>query len=676
MMPRLAKPVHAVRKVALVFASTIAVSVAGLAVLWRAFPFPEDTLARFQASPMILDSEGGLLFRTVSTQEQWCLPVPLSQIAPRVIDATIAVEDQRYDSHPGVDLAALLRATGQNLLRRRVVSGASTIPMQVCRMMEDRPRTIWAKLVEMFRAVQLSRIRDKEQILELYLNMAPYGGNVRGIGAASRFYFSKQPSDLSLAESALLAGLPKSPTRLDPRRHWLAAIDRSSLVLKRMAECGRLDPTDAYDAIAHPAVLNASPRESFAVHAAAMALAQRPAGGQTTIVRKIQMQAESLANDHRANLPDDSELAAVVIEISSGSILAMVGSVDYANPRQGQVNAVLARRSPGSALKPFIYAAAFQEGRLAADSTVYDVPIDFSGWEPANFDRTFSGPMAASDALRQSLNIPALYIARQTGLARCFGILESAGIALPPDINRRAGLSLVVGGIETSLLELTNAYAVFGRQGRFLKPRLFADQPQDGGRAVLEENVSATLNEILSCRNRTVHGMEDADTQRLPWFMWKTGTSSGRRDAWAVGHNGRVAVGVWVGRFRGTGRVEYVGAEAAEPLLAKIFCLPALRNESPPPAPRPIAVTRPLPIPERMDDRLAILSPENGQTYLAIDKTVCLPLKASSTKPLNWFLNNRIIQTGQRSIDLPRGAYRLVCAEGDGRSATATFAVR
>ena len=673
---QLAKVVRAMRRFALALACTVAVSAAALAVLWRVFPFPEDKLTRFQPSPMILDSDGNLLFRSVSPQEQWCLPVPLAQIDPRVIDATIAVEDQRYDSHPGVDLAAMLRATGQNLICRRVVSGASTIPMQVCRMMEDRPRTIAAKLVEMFRAVQLSRIRDKEQILELYLNMAPYGGNIRGIGAASRFYFSKQPGDLSLAESALLAGLPKSPTRLDPRRHWPAAIDRSCLVLNRMAECGRLDPSEAQEAIAHPAVLNATPRDSFAAHAAAMALTQRPAGGQTTIVRKIQMQAESLAKDHRANLPDDSELAAVVIEISSGSILAMVGSVDYANPREGQVNAVLARRSPGSALKPFIYAAAFQEGRLAADSIVYDVPIDFSGWEPANFDRTFSGPMAAADALRQSLNIPALYIARQTGLGRCFGVIESAGIDLPPDINRRAGLSLVVGGIETSLLELTNAYTVFGRQGRYLKPRLFADQPQDGGRAVLDENVCATLNDILSCRNRIVHGMEDADVQRLPWFMWKTGTSSGRRDAWAVGHNGRVAAGVWVGRFRGTGRVDYVGAEAAEPLLAKLFCLPALKNESPPPAPQPIAVIRPLPKPEPLEDRLAILSPENGQTYLAIGQTIRLSLKANSGRPLNWFLNDRLVPAEERSVELPRGAYRLVCTDGDGRSATASFAVR
>lgn len=676
MRPRWTKIVRAARRIAVALAIIAVICAVGLAVLWRAFPFPEDKLSRFHANPMILDSQGGLLFRTVSTQEQWCLPVRLSEVDPRVIDATIAVEDQRYYSHPGVDIAAMLRATGQNLLRRRVVSGASTIPMQVCRMMEDRPRTIRAKLIETFRALQLSRIRDKDQILELYLNMAPYGGNIRGIGAASRFYFSKQSGDLSLAESALLAGLPKSPTRLDPRKHWSAALDRSHLVLKRMAECGRLDPSDAQDAITHPPVLNASPREAFAAHAAAMALAQRPAGGQTTIVRKIQMQAESLAKDHRANLPDESELAAVVIEISSGSILALVGSVDYTNPREGQVNAVLARRSPGSALKPFIYAAAFQEGHLAADSIVYDVPMDFGGWEPANFDRTFSGPMSAADALRQSLNIPSLYIARQTGLARCYGVIESAGIDLPPDINRRAGLSLVVGGFETNLLELTNAYAVFGRQGQYLKPRLFADQPKDGGRTVLEANVCATLNDILSCRNRMVHGMEDADAERLPWFMWKTGTSSGRRDAWAVGHNGRVAIGVWVGRFRGTGRVDYVGAEAAEPLLAKFFCLPALRNESSPPVPRPIAVTRPLPKPEPLEDRLAILSPENGQTYLAIDQTIRLSLTANNRRPVNWFLNDRLVPADQRSIELPRGAYSLICADSDGRSASAKFAVR
>lgn len=676
MKPRLANVVRALRRTALALVCIAAVLTAGLAVLWRAFPFPEEKLARFQASPMILDSDGGLLFRSVSTQEQWCLPIRLSEVDPRVVEATLAVEDQRYPSHPGVDPIALVRAAAQDVFHRRVVSGASTIPMQICRMMENRPRTIRSKLIELFRALQLSRIRDKEQILELYLNMAPYGGNIRGIGAASRFYFSKRPGDLSLAESALLAGLPKSPTRYDPRKHLAAAIDRSHVVLGRMAECGWISPFETQEAIINPPTINPPPRESIAVHAAMMALSRRPAGGQTTIVRDIQRQVESLAADHRTCLPENSGLAVVVIEIASGSIVTMVGSTDFSDPRTGQVNAAITHRSPGSALKPFIYAAAFQEGRLAADSIVYDVPMDFGGWEPENFDRKYSGPMTAADALRQSLNIPALYIAHQTGLGRCFGMIESAGIPLPADINRRAGLSLVVGGFETSLLDLTNGYAVFGRHGRYIRTRLFVDQPQEEGRTVLDENVCSTLNEILSCRNRPVHGLETADTERLPWFMWKTGTSSGRRDAWAVGHNGRFAVGVWVGRFRGTGRLDFVGAEAAEPLLARIFCLPILKNDTLPGIPRPIAVTRPLPMPTMPSERLRILSPEDGRTYLAVDRTIRLPLKANNDHPLNWFLNNRLISTGGRTVELPRGDYRLVCADQDGKTASATFVVR
>ncbi|NLH17074.1 MAG: penicillin-binding protein 1C [Phycisphaerae bacterium] len=676
MRPRSSNIVRAVRKVILTLVCITVISGIVLSFLWCVFPFPEEKLSRFQASPMVLDSEGGLLLRTVSPQEQWCLPIRLSEVDPRAVEATLAVEDQRYYSHPGIDPVAIVRAAAQDVFYRRVVSGASTIPMQVCRMMDNRSRTIRSKLIEMFRALQLSRIRDKEQILELYLNMAPYGGNIRGIGAASRFYFSKRPLDLSLAESAFLAGLPKSPTRYDPRKHLAAAIERSHFVLGRMAECGRISPFEAQEAITNPPTINSPPRESIAAHAAMMALSQRAAGGQTTIVRDIQRQVESLAANHRACLPENSGLAVVVIEIASSSIVTMVGSTDFSDRQTGQVNAAITHRSPGSALKPFIYAAAFQEGRLAADSIVYDVPMDFGGWEPENFDRKYSGPMTAADALRQSLNIPALHIARQTGLGRCFGLVESVGIDLPPDINLRAGLSLVVGGFETSLLDLTNGYAVFGRRGRYIKTRLFVDQPPDDGRTVLDENVCSTLNEILSCRNRPVHGFETADTERLPWFMWKTGTSSGRRDAWAVGHNGRFAVGVWVGRFRGTGRLDFVGAEAAEPLLAKVFCLPIFKNDTPLDIPRPIAVTHPLPMPSLPSERLQILSPEDGRTYLAIDRTVQLPLKTNNDHPLNWFLNNRLISAGDRSIELPRGDYRLICADQDGKTASATFVVR
>ncbi len=670
------KIARAVGKIAWFFACLMGLLSIGFALLWNAFPFPEHQLARFQASPMILDSQGGLLLPKVSPQQQWRLPVRLSRIDPRLIDATIAVEDRRFGSHFGVDPIAFLRAMGQNLTHRRVISGASTIPMQVCRMMEDRPRTIRSKLIESFRALQLSRIRDKDQILELYLNMAPYGGNIRGVGAASWYYFSKQPCDLSLAESALLAGLPKSPTRYDPRKHRTAAIDRSHRVLTRMVECGRLAQGAAQEAIANPPMIHPPPRESLATHAAMLALARRPEGGQTTIVREVQRQVEVLAGDHQSLLPSGSGLAVVVIEISSSSIVAMIGSTDYADPFSGQVNAALARRSPGSALKPFIYAAAFQENRLAANSIVYDVPMDFGGWNPANFDRTFSGPITAADALRRSLNIPALYIAQQTGLARCFGMIESAGIRLPPDITLRAGLSLVVGGFETSLLDLTAAYAVFGRRGQYQKPRLFVDQPQEKGRFVLEENVCDTLNEILSCRNRPVHGMENADVEQLPWFMWKTGTSSGRRDAWAVGHNGRFAVGVWTGRLCGTGRPDFIGAEAAEPLLAGIFCLPILKNDIPIKVPGPIAVTRPLPTPGVLSEQVRILSPEDGRIYLAMEGTIRLPVKTNGHHALNWFLNDRIVNPVDSALQLPRGSWRLVCTSDSGQSASVTFSVR
>jgi penicillin-binding protein 1C len=647
-----------------------------VALTWRLCPFPIERLRQWSASPTVLDAKGRPMLSVVGPDDQWRYPVSLPNVSPWLVQATIAVEDQRFRHHPGVDAWAILRAVGQNLRAGRIVSGASTLDMQVCRMMDNRPRTFQAKAVEAFRAAQLNRLLTKEQILETYLNAAPYGGNVQGAEAASLRYFNKHAKDLSLAEAALLAGLPQSPSRYRPDRNLDAATERQQVVLRRMLDDGVISEQQYADAASGPIAICAAPRVRRAVHAGFLAMHRRPAGGQTTIDLDIQNQVERLADAHMATLPEGSDLAVVVIDVAQSALVALVGSGDPADPVDGQVNGALARRSPGSALKPFLYAAAFEMERLNGESVVYDVPISRGAWTPSNFDRTHAEEVTAAEALRRSLNVPAILVAEGVGLARCCGTLEAAGIRLPADAQKRGGLALAVGGIEVSLLDLTNAYATLARRGIRRQPRLFADDPGDGVR-VFKPQVCASISDILSSRRRSPATMNDGSARSLPWFMWKTGTSSGRRDAWAVGHNQRFAVGVWVGRFRGAGRLEYVGAEAAEPLLCELFDLPQLRTTSDPPEPAPIRVTKPLGLPKEVAENLRITTPSNDETFIASGEAVIVHASANHDEGNQWFLNGKLEGGGKtRRLTLLPGVYELRCVSRQGSSSTVRFSVQ
>lgn len=653
-----------------------AVLVLSLMIIWFLFPFPEERLEQWSVSPTVLDVHGRPMLSIVGTDDQWRHPIPLESMSSWLIKAAVAVEDQRFYRHRGVDPVAVIRALGQNIASRRIVSGASTVDMQVCRMMDNRPRTFWSKAVESFRAFQLNRLKSKDEILELYLNSAPYGGNIRGVEMASLTYFNKHAKDLSLGEAALIAGLPKSPSRYQPNKYLAAAKKRRMTVLHSMLREGMISEQQLQQVIASPILICKSPRLQRASHAAWFALKRRPEGGRTHIDLEIQNDLERLIDEHRRKLPHGTEIAVVIIEIARSGVVAMVGSGDPSDPVDGQVNGVLAKRSPGSVLKPFIYAAAFEMGRLNAESALPDVPIERGGWSPANFDRTFRGEVTVSEALRCSLNVPAILVAEQIGLARCCGILEGAGIRLPASTQTRSGLALAVGGMEVTLLDLTNAYATLGRCGFRERPHLFTDEPRHQVRA-LEPKVCAAINDILSSRSRQPNGMEQLLPEDIPWFMWKTGTSSGRRDAWAVGHNGRYAIGVWVGRFRGTGHVAYVGAEAAEPLLAQLFALQSLRTSDIPPSFEPIRVHHELSISANMNQSLRITSPSNDDIFIALNgKTVIHPITNKQNKFV-WFLNGKLV--GNKSVprlELTPGHYQVHCVGQTGQSSIVRFAVR
>ena len=663
------------RRAGVCLAGVMVLSALLLGAAWVLSPFPEHRLEKWSTSPTVLDVRGRDMLSIVGQDQQRRRPVPLDRISPWLVQATIAVEDQRFYDHPGLDLAAVARALGQNISAGRIVSGASTVNMQICRMMDNRPRTLWAKAVESLRALQLDQLKTKDEILTLYLNVAPYGGNLRGVEAASLAYFGKHAADLSLGEAALLAGLPKSPSRYRPDRNLSAALKRRNVVLGRMLDERMISQQQHQQVRADPIVICKARPLRRASHAAWLALGRRPKGGRTTIDLDIQDQLQALVDEHRRRLPDGTEQAVVVIDIARSAITAMVGSGDPKDPVDGQVNGVVARRSPGSALKPFIYAAAFEAGRLSGESIVYDLPIQREGWAPLNFDRAFSGEVTAADALRRSLNIPAILVAEGVGLARCCGVLEAAGVHLTPDVQARGGLALAVGGVEVTLLDLTNAYATLGRGGVRQSPRLFADEPTSRTRA-MDANVCAAIGDILSSRRRRPRGMANRLPGDVPWFMWKTGTSAGRRDAWAVGHNGRYAIGVWVGRFRGTGRVRFVGAEAAEPLLAALFDLPVLRTSADPPPAQEILVRRPLPRPPEAAGALRITAPGNGETFIAIGGKAAVHPRANRPETLTWFLNGQLIGDKlARRLVLKPDRYELRCIDAAGRSASVCFVV-
>lgn len=648
-----------------------------LVIAWQALPCPIESLRDPPGSAAVFDSSGRLLMQSVARDDQWRFPVRLADISPWLVQATIAIEDERFASHAGVDPIAVVRAVMQNVSSLGIRSGASTLTMQLACMAEPRPRTWWAKAVQAMHALKLDRSLDKDAQLECYFNLAPYGGNISGAEAASRLYFGRSARVLTLGQAALLAGLPQSPSRYRPDRHFDRAIARRSVVLRRMLELGMISPEQFDDADTHFPIIARGQQFDIAPHFADLARSRRPRGGQTLLRREIQIEVNRVAVDHGASLPANTDVAVVVIEIATGDVVALVGGTRTDDALTGRVNGATARRSPGSALKPFIYAAAVDADMLDANTVVYDIPIDRDGWTPDNFDRITLGPMPAAQALRRSRNVPAILITEAIGPARCVGLMESLGIRLEARRADAAGLALATGAIEVSLLDLTSAYAAVGRGGDYVAPRIFKDEIP-ARRPGLSRRACESLDDMLSSSTRRPN-LGDADAADAgPWFMWKTGTSSGRRDAWAVGHNRIFAIGVWVGRLQGGGHIGQVGAKAAEPLLARLFALHALRNDEPPAPLKPWHAAHPLSAPVELAGPTRILSPADGATFIASGGTVSLPVRAN--RPIavaSWFLDGRLIDlTGDHpAIDVSPGRHELLCRDDRNLTTRVNFCV-
>lgn len=554
----------------------VAVVVAALGLLhWVVFPLPTDRLRR-PSSTFVYSRDGRLLNCFTSSDRFWRKPVPLERISPNLLRSVIACEDRWFYGHPGVNPVSLISAAVDNLKAGRFVRGGSTITMQIARMMEPKPRTISNKIIEILRAVQLELTYSKKHLLEIYFNLAPYGGNIEGIGAAAYMYFDKTPDDLSIAEAALLTAVPSSPSQFRPDRDAQKCLARRNLVLRRLRDEGVITRSD-YD----QALTEELPRQRVAPSVTAPHFCQSIAAARpnepeivSTIDFTLQTTCERLALGYHGELMQKgiNNLSVVVIDNRTGDLLAMVGSPDFGDiVNHGQINGALAPRSPGSALKPFVYALGFEKGIISPALRVEDLPANYAGYIPVNYDNEYHGVVSVGEALIQSLNVPAVNLTSRVGLKAFYDLLRRGGITT---LNRKYdeyGLPLVLGSGEVPLLELANLYAALARGGQYLPVRSAREDATVQPSVLLTPEACYLVTGLLTELKRPDLPASWEFTADMPKVAWKTGTSYGRRDAWAVGYNPEYTVGVWAGNFSAEGSIAIVGAETAAPLMLDIF---------------------------------------------------------------------------------------------------------
>ena len=553
--------------------------IAILPILFLACPFPRAALDHFPAATVLADREGHPLRLKLGPGDTDNVPLYRWRADDWIAKAVIAAEDHRFYRHVGVDPLALLRAVGQNVLHFRRVSGASTLSTQVIRLLEPRPRTVRTKLIEAFRALQMERVLTKREILEQYLNRAPFGSNIVGIESAARRYFSKSAHDLSLSEAALLAGLPQAPARYRPDRHPARARKRQGYVLERMEALGMITEAQRVRAMARPCEIKPGRYAFAAPHFSQFVLDRLPPGleGETlhTTLDPVLQSLVETALRRRLGYLDPLGImggAVVILEVKTGAIRAMVGSPDYFDAeRRGQVNGALASRGAGSTLKPFVYAAAFDRGLATPLTVLRDEPALYRDYRPQNFGKEFRGDVTVRDALVLSLNLPVLALAERIGGDRLLGLFRRAGLR---SLSRGAdhyGLGLVLGQGEVRLLDLANAYAAFARGGLWRPWVAREGQAAGAGRRLFSPEAAWLIADILGGDERMGELSGHEADVRLPRMAWKTGTSSACRDAWTIAFNPEYVVGVWIGQPDGESDEALVGVEAAAPVAWDIF---------------------------------------------------------------------------------------------------------
>lgn len=574
-MPSLARP--RCRAGRLLRATLISLLVLG-SLFWLAdriwpLPLPGDDLAR-----VVLAEDGTPLWRFADADGVWRYPVSPEEVSPLYLQALLTYEDRWFYNHPGVNPLALGRAAWLNLRGGRVVSGGSTLSMQVARLLDPHDRTLVGKLRQLWRTLQLEWHLSKRDILQIYLNRAPFGGTLQGVAAASWAYLGKSPLHLTPAEAALLAVLPQAPSRLRPHRHPERAQRARDKVLQRLAEYQVWPAQQIREAAEEPLVL--APRQEPALApllARRLNSADSPPLIRTTLDAALQRRLEDLLLGWRARLPERTSAAILVVEAQSMAVRAYLGSIDLSDERRfGHVDMVRSLRSPGSTLKPFLYGMALDDGLIHSESLLQDVPRRYGDYRPGNFSMGFSGPVSASSALALSLNLPAVQLLEAYGPKRFAAQLRMAGMPLILPPLAEPNLSLILGGAGSRLEDLVGGYAALARGGNSAQVRLQPQAPLVEHR-LLSPGAAWIIRRILSGQARPDRDPHAELVQR-PLLAWKTGTSYGFRDAWSIGVGPRYLIGVWIGRPDGTPVPGQFGLASAAPLMLQVHDLLSNRD--------------------------------------------------------------------------------------------------
>lgn len=641
-----------------------------LFALDRAFP---PDLSRAQTlSPELLDREGTLLAVRPAEGGVWRMRTTVRDVPPLFVEMLLAREDRRFRFHPGVDPLALARALLQAVRHGRIVSGGSTLTMQVARLLEPRPRTLRAKAIEILRALQLEARFSKDEILGLWLTLAPYGGTLEGVRAASHAYFGRPPTALNAGELALLVALPQRPTALRLDRHPERAAKAQARVLALARKAGLLSEAEARG-------VGPLPETRLAMPARARHLFSRAAADKTgsrlatKLEAPLQAALERLAEEEATGFDPRANLAVLVLRNADRSVAAALCGLP-GEARAGALDLCRAVRSPGSALKPILFGLAFDAGLLRPETRIADLPQRFGAYAPENFARDFAGDLTARDALRLSLNVPAVAVADAFGPLAFIAALKTAGIETRLPEGGTPGLPVALGGLGITLEDLvglTAALAEDGRAGRVVW--------RAGERATLRPLVSpeaAGVVRAILAASPVPPGLPPQASP--PRYAWKTGTSWGHRDAWAVGVSAAHTIGVWVGRPDGTPLPGETGRRLALPLLLRAFALM--------PDPGPLPQAQPLPPAPALArlgaseaDRLRLVFPPPGG-QLALGRAVTLRA-AGGQRPLTFLVDGAPVASERHRRDalwLPAspGAYRVTVIDSSGVAASADIRVR
>ncbi len=555
------------------------------------FPLPIKDFKQRHFAQVIVDKDGKPLRAFPDAQGIWRYPIALGDVSPYYLQALINYEDRYFYQHFGVNPFAILRAIGQWFKHGKIISGASTLTMQVARILKPHRKSFSGKMVQMFMALQLEWHYSKDEILSYYINYAPFGGPLEGVQAASYAYFDKAASELSQSEAALLAVMPQSPSRFRPDRYPQRAKKARNKLLQRLASNNIWQKQAIDEAMGDPVFARYNTRPMIAPLLTRRLKQKYPEQQviHSTIAIDLQTELESLIKDYMQDKPDKMSAALLLIDNNDGSTLTYIGSADFhSQKRAGHVDMIQAYRSPGSTLKPFIYGMAIDAGIVHAQSLLFDVPQSFSGYRPKNFSDNFSGAVSLTQALARSLNMPAVQILHQVTPKDFYIRMLNAGLDMQLPINAKPNLSLALGGGSVKLENLVAIFSALGRSGKSIKVRLTQNEKSkqypviSAGSAWIIQNILTQVPLQSSLHSQSLIAHQS--------IAHKTGTSYGSRDAWVLASNKKYTFGIWVGQPDGSFLLENTGRRSAVPLLRKVLSIVPTNTKQTPEKPNNVTL--------------------------------------------------------------------------------------